>query len=150
MGRHAEASKGLGLKALARRINRAMYYVHLRCEPFDDTKYRPLLSESSYPLCDVSEMGFTKRVEHALKSAGIQTSKQVVPAFYSDLARRPGCGMATVKAVATWIKAATGQSLKASSASQPRASRAMRAVGTPSRIETSRDDIQEDETLDQG
>ena len=68
MGRHAKASKGLGLKALARRINRAMYYVHLRCEPFDDTKYPPLLSESSYPLCDVSKMGFTKRVEHALKT----------------------------------------------------------------------------------
>jgi transposase len=112
MGRHAQASKGLGLKALARRIGRAMYYVHLRCEPFDDTKYRPLLSESSYPLCDVAEMGFNKRVERALKSAGIQTSKQVVDAFYSDLARRPGCGVATVQAVATWINAMTGQSLK--------------------------------------
>jgi transposase len=119
MGRHAKASKGLGLKALARRINRAMYYVHLRCEPFDDTKYRPLLSESSYPLCDVSKMGFTKRVEHALKSAGILTSKQVVQAFYSDLARRPGCGVATVQAVAEWINAVTGQSLQTSSASQP-------------------------------
>ncbi len=96
-----------------------MYYVHLRCEPFDDTKYRPLLSESSYPLCDVSKMGFTKQVENALKSAGIQTSKQVVQAFYSDLARRPGCGVATVQAVAEWINAVTGQSLKTSSASQP-------------------------------
>jgi hypothetical protein len=118
MGRHAKASKGLGLKALARRINRAMYYVHLRCDPFDDTKYRPLLSESSYPLCEVSKMGFTKRVENALKSAGIQT-KQVVQAFYSDLMRRPGCGVATVQAVAEWINAVTGQSLKTSSASQP-------------------------------
>jgi transposase len=112
MGRHAKASKALGLKALARRISRAMYYVHLRCEPFDDTKYRPLLSESSYPLCDVSEMGFTKRVECALKSAGIHTSRQVVQAFYSDLARRPGCGVATVQAVATWINAVAEQSRK--------------------------------------
>jgi hypothetical protein len=110
MGRHAKASKALGLKALARRVCRAMYYVHLRCEPFDDTKYRPLLSESSYPLCDISEMGFTRHVQNALRNAGIQTSKQVVQAFYSDLARRPGCGEATVQAVATWINAMTGQS----------------------------------------
>jgi transposase len=107
MGRHAKASKGLGLKALARRICRAMYYVHLKCEPFDDTRYRPLLSESSYPLCDVSKMGFTKRVEGVLRNAGIHTSKQVVEAFYSDLARRPGCGEATVRAVATWVNAIT-------------------------------------------
>jgi transposase len=118
MGRHAVASKALGLKAMARRIGRAMFYVHLRCEPFDDTKYRPLLSESSYPLCDVSEMGFTKRVENALRSAGLQTSKQVLQAFYSDLARRPGCGEATVQAVATWVNAMTERSAKASSASQ--------------------------------
>jgi hypothetical protein len=76
MGRHAKASK-----ALARRICRALYYAHLRCEPFDDTKYRPLLSESSYPLCNISQMGFTKPVEHALRTAGIQTSKQVVELF---------------------------------------------------------------------
>jgi transposase len=118
MGRHGKASKALGLKALARRICRAMYYVHLRCEPFDDTRYRPLLSESSYPLCDVAEMGFTKRVGHALRAAGIQTSKQVVEAFYSDLARRPGCGEATVQAVATWVNAMTGQTMKTSSAPQ--------------------------------
>jgi transposase len=118
MGRHSNASKALGLKALARRICRAMYYVHLRCEPFDDTKYRPLLSESSYPLCDVSKMGFTKRVENALRSAGIQTSKQVVEAFYSDLARRPGCGEATVQAVAIWVNAMNDQSLKTPAAPQ--------------------------------
>ena len=63
MGRHAQASKALGLKAMARRICRAMFYIHFRCEPFDDSKYRPLLSESSCPLCDVSSMGFTKRIE---------------------------------------------------------------------------------------
>jgi transposase len=118
MGRHANASKALGLKALARRVSRAMYYVHIRCEPFDDTKYRPLLSESSYPLCDVSKMGFTKGVERALLNAGIQTSRQVVQAFYSDLARRPGCGVATVRAVATWINAMTGQSPKTPPAPQ--------------------------------
>jgi DNA-directed RNA polymerase alpha subunit len=95
------------VKALARGISRAMCYVHLRCEPFDDTKYRPLLSESSCPVCDVSEMGFTKRVEHALRGAGIETSKQVVEASYSDLARRPGCGVATVQAVATRVNAMT-------------------------------------------
>jgi len=118
MGRHAQASKGLGLKALARRIGRAMYYVHLRCEPFDDTKYRPLLSESSYPLCDVSKMGFKKRVEQALRKAGIHTSKQVVEAFYSDLARRPGCGVATVQAVASWVNAMFRQSEKTPSTPQ--------------------------------
>jgi transposase len=118
MGRHAQASKALGLKAMARRICRAMFYVHLRCEPFDDTKYRPLLSESSCPLYDVSNMGFTKRVENALRSAGLHTSKQVLQAFYSDLARRPGCGEATVQAVAAWVNAMTEQSAKASSAPQ--------------------------------
>jgi transposase len=116
MGRHAQASKALGLKAMARRICRAMFYIHFRCEPFDDSKYRPLLSESSCPLCDVSSMGFTKRIENALRSAGLHTSKQVLQAFYSDLARRPGCGEATVQAVATWVNAMTGQLAKASSA----------------------------------
>jgi transposase len=116
MGRHAKASKALGLKAMARRISRAMFYVHLRCEPFDDTKYRPLLSESSYPLCDLSQMGFTKRVENALRSAGIENSRQLLQAFYSDLARRPGCGEATVQAVATWVNAMTTGAAKASPA----------------------------------
>jgi hypothetical protein len=103
MGRHATASKSKALKALARRICKALYYVHLRCEPFDDRKYRPLLSESSYPQCPVEEMGFSPQVTRILKENGLRTSKQVVEAFYSDLGRRPGCGTTTVQRVADWI-----------------------------------------------
>ncbi len=103
LGRHVNAGKSKALKAMARRLCRALYYVHLRCEPFDDRKYRPLLSESSYPQCTVEEMGFSAPVTRILKENGLLTSKQVVEAFYSDLWRRPGCGKTTVQCVADWI-----------------------------------------------
>ena len=45
-----------------------------------------------------------------LKGNGLQTSRQVVDAFYSDLGRRPGCGKVTVQAVATWINSHTKRS----------------------------------------
>ena len=103
LGRHVNAGKSKALKAMARRLCRALYYVHLRCEHFDDRKYRPLLSESSYPQCTVEEMGFSAPVTRILKENGLLTSKQVVEAFYSDLWRRPGCGKTTVQCVADWI-----------------------------------------------
>ena len=74
--------------------------MHLRCEPFNEPKYRPLLSESSYPQCSVNDMGFTSRVAQILKEQDLLTSKQVEEAFYGDLARRPGCGSSTIKQVA--------------------------------------------------
>ncbi len=77
--------------------------VHLRCEPFDDQKYRPLLSESSYPQCTVEQMGFSSQVTRILKENGLLTSKQTVEAFCSDLWRRPGCGKTTFQRVADWI-----------------------------------------------
>ena len=102
-GRHVNGGKSKALKAMARRLCKALYYVHLRCEPFDDQKYRPLLSESSYPQRTVEEMGFSSQVTRILKENGLLTSKQIVEAFYSDLWRRPGCGKATVQRVADWI-----------------------------------------------
>jgi hypothetical protein len=101
--RHRNSGKSKALKAMARRLCKAMYYVHLKCEPFSEAKYRPLLSESSYPLCSVHDMGFTPRVVQILKDCGLLTSKQVVEAFYGDLARRPGCGSSTVNQVAEWV-----------------------------------------------
>src|SRR5262249_47836997 len=82
---------------------RALFYCHLKNEPFNDSGYHALLSESSYPLCPVEEMGLSVRVVRNLKGNGLHTSRQVVDAFYSDLGRRPGCGKVTVQAVATWI-----------------------------------------------
>lgn len=103
MGRHSRAGKSKAVHALARRIGKALYYCHLKNEPFDDSGYQSLLDESSYPLCPVEEMGLSARVVGILKGNGLQTSRQVVDAFYSDLGRRPGCGKMTVQAVATWI-----------------------------------------------
>src|SRR5262249_24093721 len=37
MGRHPRASKSRALRALARRIGKALYYCHLKNEPFDDS-----------------------------------------------------------------------------------------------------------------
>jgi transposase len=103
MGRHSRAGKSKAVHALARRIGKALYYCHLKNEPFDDSGYQSLLDESSYPLCPVEEMGLSARVVGILKGNGLQTSRQVVDAFYSDLGRRPGCGKMTVQAVASWI-----------------------------------------------
>jgi transposase len=103
MGRHARDSKSKAIHALARRIGKALYYCHLKNEPFDDTGYDALLNESSYPNCPVEEMGLSAGVVRVLKGNGLRTSRQVVDAFYSDLGRRPGCGKVTVQAVATWI-----------------------------------------------
>jgi hypothetical protein len=103
MGRHARAGKAKAVHALARRVGKALYYCHLKNEPFDDSGYQALLAESSYPHCPVEEMGLSPGVVRKLKANGLRTSRQVVEAFYSDLGRRPGCGKVTVQAVATWI-----------------------------------------------
>jgi hypothetical protein len=103
MGRHSRAGKSKAVHALARRVGKALYYCHLKNEPFDDSGYQALLSESSYPLCSVEEMGLSPGVVRKLKGNGLCTSRQVVEAFYSDLGSRPGCGKVTVAAVATWI-----------------------------------------------
>ena len=103
MGRHSRAGKSKAVHALARRIGKALYYCHLKNEPFDDAGYHALLNESNYPLCPVEEMGLSAGVVRILKGSGLRTSRQVVDAFYSDLGRRPGCGKVTVQAVATWI-----------------------------------------------
>ena len=103
MGRHSRAGKSKTVHALARRVGKALYYCHLKNEPFDDSGYQALLSESSYPLCPVEEMGLSPGVVQKLKGSGLCTSRQVVEAFYSDLGRRPGCGKVTVAAVAAWI-----------------------------------------------
>jgi transposase len=103
MGRHSRGGKAKAIRALARRIAKALYYCHLKNEPFDDTGYQALLSESHYPLCAVEDMGLGVGVVRNLKGNGLHTSRQVVDAFYSDLGKRPGCGKVTVQAVATWI-----------------------------------------------
>jgi hypothetical protein len=103
MGRHSRGGKSKAIHALARRIGKALYYCHLKNEPFDESGYHALLNESSYPLCPIEEMGLGARIVQILKGNGLQTSRQVVDAFYGDLGRRPGCGKATVQAVATWI-----------------------------------------------
>jgi transposase len=103
MGRHPRARKSKAVHALARRIGKALYYCHLKNEPFDDSGYQTLLGGSSSPFCPVEEMGFSPGIVRGLKANGLQTSRQVVDAFYSDLGRRPGCGKATVLAVGAWI-----------------------------------------------
>jgi transposase len=103
MGRRSGGGKSKAIRALARRIAKAMYYCHRKNEPFDESGYQALLSESSYPLCGVEEMGLAVGVIRVLKGSGLLTSRQVVEAFYSDLGKRPGCGKVTVQAVANWI-----------------------------------------------
>jgi transposase len=110
MGRHSRGGKSKAIHALARRVGKAMYHCHLKNEPFDDSGYHALLSESSYALCSVEEMGLSAGVVRNLKGNGLRTSRQVVDAFYSDLGSRPGCGKVTVQAVATWINSHTNRS----------------------------------------
>jgi len=113
MGRHSRGGKSKAIHALARRVGKALYYCHFKNEPFDDSGYHALLSESSYPLCPVEKMGLSAGVVRNLKSNGLRTSRQVVDAFYSALGRRPGCGKATVQAVATWINSHANRSRNA-------------------------------------
>lgn len=103
MGRHSRGGKAKAIRALARRIAKAMYYCHLKNESFDDSRYRVSVSELDYVLCPIEEMGLSVGVVRALKGNGLLTSRQVVNAFYSDLGRRPGCGKVTIAAVARWI-----------------------------------------------
>src|SRR4051794_9935812 len=103
MGRHSRGGRPKAIHALARRLGKALYHCHLKNEPFDESGYHALLSESSYPLSTVEEMGLSPGVVQKLKGNGLHTSRQVVDAFYSDLGRRPGCGKFAVAAVATWI-----------------------------------------------
>jgi transposase len=103
LGRQSGGAKSKAIHALARRVCKAMYFCHLKNQPFDESRYEALLGESSYPDCRVEEMGFSAGVVRILKGNGLNTSRQVVGAFYSDLGRRPGCGEVTVRAVAAWI-----------------------------------------------
>ena len=103
IARQSRGGKSKAIHALARRVCKAMYYCHLENQPFDESKYAALLSESDYPHCPVEEMGLSVGVVRILKGNGLKTSRQVVGAFYSDLGRRPGCGKKTVQAVAMWI-----------------------------------------------
>jgi hypothetical protein len=100
--RHNRAGKSKAVHALARRIDKALYYCHLKNKAFDDSGYQTL-EESSYPSCPVEDMGLRPGIVRRLKANGLQTSRQVVEAFYSDLGRRPGCGKVTVLAVGAWI-----------------------------------------------
>jgi transposase len=127
MGRQSRGSKSKAIHALARRVCKAMYSCHWRNEPFDESKYAALPSRSSYPDCRVEEMGFSAGVVRILQGNGLNTSRQIVDAFYSDLGRRPGCGKVTVQAVATWINSQTGRRRdETSSASVPALSTADR------------------------
>jgi transposase len=110
IGRHSRGGKSKAVHALARRVGKALYYCHLKNEPFDDSGYHALLSESSYPICTVEEMGLSAVVVRNLKGNDLHTSRQVVDAYYNDLGRRPGCGKVTVQAVATWINSHTNRS----------------------------------------
>jgi hypothetical protein len=129
MGRHSRGGKSKAIHALARRVGKAMYYCHLKDEPFDDSGYHALLSESSYPLCPVEEMGLSAGVVRILKGNGLRTSRQVVDAFYSDLGRRPGCGKVTVQAVATWINSHTNRSRD--STRKPKGTKASESLPSP-------------------
>jgi len=103
IARQSCGAKSKTIHALARRVCKAMYYCHLKNQPCDESKSSALLSESSYPDCPVEEMGLSPGVVRILKGNGLNTSRQVVDAFSSDLGRRPGCGRVTMQAVATWI-----------------------------------------------
>jgi len=129
MGRHSRAGKSKAVHALARRVGKALYYCHLKNEPFDDSGYQALLDESSYPLCPVEEMGLSPGVVRKLKGNGLRTSRQVVDAFYSDLGRRPGCGKGTVQAVATWITSHTNRPQDAGS--RPKTTKPSKGLAPP-------------------
>jgi transposase len=59
IARQPRGGKSKAIHALARRVCKAMYYCHLKNQPFDESKYAALLSESSYPHCPVEEMGLS-------------------------------------------------------------------------------------------
>jgi transposase len=103
MARQSRGGRSKAIRAPARRIGKALYYCHPRDGPFDESGYRAPLLESGYPLCPVEEMGPSAGVVRNLEGQGLQTSRQVVAAFYSDLGERPGCGRVTILAVAAWI-----------------------------------------------
>ena len=86
MGRHSRGGKSKAIHALARRIGKALYYCHLKNEPFDDSGYHALLSESSYPLCPVEEMGLSAGVVRILKGNGLRD----VAAGRRRVLQRPG------------------------------------------------------------
>jgi hypothetical protein len=80
-------------------VGKTLYYCRLKNEPLDDSGYHALLSQSSYSLRPVDEMGFGAGVVRVRKSSGLRTSRQVVDAFYSDLERRPISGKVTIQLV---------------------------------------------------
>jgi hypothetical protein len=66
--------------------------------------YSDVIKDGDYPNIPIEQMGLPDRVVKVLKGHNLQTSREVVSAFLSDLGRRPGCGRATVKAVADWVE----------------------------------------------
>jgi transposase len=103
MARQVRGGKGKACSALARKLAKCLFACHSRCVHFDDSMYGDVIREDEYPNIPVDEMGLSDRVVKVLKGHGLLTSREVVSAFLSDLGRRPGCGKATVKAVADWV-----------------------------------------------
>jgi transposase len=104
MARQTRGGKGKACSALARKLAKALFACHSRCASFDDSQYAEVIREEEYPNIPVDEMGLGDRVAKVLKGHNLNTSREVVAAFLSDLGRRPGCGKATVKAVADWVE----------------------------------------------
>ena len=57
LGPQSRGGKAKAIHALAHRVCKAMYYCHLKNEPFDESKYQAILSESSYPNCASKRWG---------------------------------------------------------------------------------------------
>ncbi len=90
------------VNALARRLARALFYVHAKGERFSYAQYT-LVDIPTVPDMPLDEMGLDTRFVRKLQLLGLTTSREVVAAYKTTLAAEKGIGEKCLKAILQWI-----------------------------------------------
>jgi hypothetical protein len=101
--KHAKGGYKKACGAVARRLSVALYYIHLRNEPFSYEKYK--FFKTDVPEVKADEMGLSQRVVNRLKENGLTDSKEVVNMLVSgQLFKLGGFGKQAVREINKWFQ----------------------------------------------
>lgn len=116
--RHKQGGWKKACAAVARRLAIALYYVHLKNDPFTYDKYA-FWRQKDVPDVALSEMGLG-RFESVLTRMGFEGSKQLVDAYYTTLPSERGIGEKCLNQIHQWIKQHAKDSTSAAESSAVR------------------------------
>jgi len=101
--KHAKGGYKKACGAVARRIAVSLYYVHKRNEPFSYDKYN--FYKIDVPFVQLSDMGFSTRLENILTLNGLTDSKSITNAYIvGKIHEFKGLGKKFAQDVNAWIQ----------------------------------------------